>query len=128
MHHDLVKIMKCPPILGHNGEPRDCWLPLDGMTFSQGYYRSHPEYHMYPHPEYPCYQDQIDARDHMLGKHPHLVFIGALLGSLEWSIDELAKRLDKFPNMHVNLPYAEYKASYTQWPRKNEGLFYQLPR
>ena len=80
------------------------------MTFGQGHCGSLPEYHMYPHPEYPCYQDQIDARDHMLGKHPHLVFIGALLGSLEWSIDELAKRLDKFPNMHVKLPYAEYKA------------------
>jgi predicted TIM-barrel fold metal-dependent hydrolase len=91
------------PLLGHNGEPRDCWLPLDEMTFSQGYYGSHPEYHMYLHPEYPSYQDQIDARDHMLAKHPDLTFMGAHLGSLEWSLDELAKRLDKFPNMHVDL-------------------------
>ncbi len=91
------------PLLGHNGEPRDCWLPLDEMTFSQSYYGSHPEYHMYLHPEYPSYQDQIDARDHMLEKHPDLVFVGAHLGSLEWSLDELAKRLDKFPNMHVDL-------------------------
>ena len=91
------------PLLGHNGEPKDCWLPLDEMTFNQGYYGSHPEYHMYLHPEYPSYQDQIDARDHMLEKHPNLIFMGAHLGSLEWSLDELAKRLDKFPNMHVDL-------------------------
>jgi len=91
------------PLLGHNGEPRDCWLPLDEMTFSQGYYGAHPEYHMYLHPEYPSYQDQIDARDHMLEKHPELTFMGAHLGSLEWSLDELAKRLDNFPNMHVDL-------------------------
>ena len=91
------------PLLGHNGEPRDCWLPLEEMTFSQGYYGSHPEYHMYLHPEYPSYQDQIDARDQMLEKHPDLTFMGAHLGSLEWSLDELAKRLDKFPNMHVDL-------------------------
>jgi predicted TIM-barrel fold metal-dependent hydrolase len=91
------------PLIGHNGEPRDCWLPLDEMTFSQGYYSSHPEYHMYLHPEYPSYQDQIDARDHMLEKHPNLTFMGAHLGSLEWSLDELAKRLDKFPNMYVDL-------------------------
>lgn len=91
------------PLLGHNGEPRDCWLPLDEMTFNQGYYGSHPEYHMYLHPEYPSYQDQIDARDRMLEKHPDLIFMGAHLGSLEWSLDELAKRLDKFPNMHVDL-------------------------
>ena len=91
------------PIIGHNGEPRDCWLPLEEMTFSQGYYSSHPEYHMYLHPEYPSYEDQIDARDNMLEKHPDLRFVGAHLASLEWSLDELAKRLDKFPNMSVDL-------------------------
>lgn len=90
-------------VIGHNGEPRDCWLPLDEMTFSKGYYSAHPEYHMYLHPEYPSYEDQIDARDNMLEKHPDLKFVGAHLGSLEWSLDELAKRLDKFPNMSVDL-------------------------
>ncbi|MDB5285865.1 MAG: hypothetical protein JWR05_814 [Mucilaginibacter sp.] len=91
------------PLIGHNGEPKDCWLPLDKMTFSKEYYSAHPEYHMYLHPEYPSYQAQIDARDHMLQKHPHLKFVGAHLGSLEWSLDELAKRLDKYPNMSVDL-------------------------
>jgi predicted TIM-barrel fold metal-dependent hydrolase len=91
------------PVIGHNGEPRDCWLPLDKMTFSQGYYGAHPEYHMYLHPEYPSYDDQINARDNMLKKHPDLRFVGAHLGSLEWSLDELAKRLDKYPNMSVDL-------------------------
>jgi predicted TIM-barrel fold metal-dependent hydrolase len=91
------------PLVGHNGEPRDCWLPLDKMTFSKDYYGSHPEYHMYLHPDYPSYMDQINARDHMLKKHPNLQFIGAHLGSLEWSLDELAKRLDLYPNMRVDL-------------------------
>jgi predicted TIM-barrel fold metal-dependent hydrolase len=91
------------PLVGHNGEPRDCWLPLDKMTFSQDYYGGHPEYHMYLHPEYPSYMDQINARDHMLKKHPKLQFIGAHLGSLEWSLDELGKRLDLYPNMRVDL-------------------------
>lgn len=91
------------PVIGHNGEPRDCWLPLDDMTFSRGYYGSHPEYHMYLHPDYPSYEDQINARDNLLKKHPDLIFVGAHLGSLEWSLDELAKRLDKFPNMRVDL-------------------------
>ena len=30
-------------------------------------------------------------------------FIGAHLGSLEWNVDELARRLDKFPNMAVDM-------------------------
>jgi len=91
------------PLIGHNGEPRDCWMPLNKMTFSKGYYSSHPEYHMYLHPEYPSYDDQINARDNMLKKHPYLRFVGAHLGSLEWSLGELAKRFDKYPNMSVDL-------------------------
>ena len=39
----------------------------------------------------------------MLEKHPKLQFVGAHLGSLEWSLDELAKRLDRYPNMRVDL-------------------------
>ena len=92
-------------LLGHFGEPKNCWLPVEQMTVAgdKGYFSKHPEYHMYLHPEYPSYEDQINARDNMLKKHPNLRFVGAHLGSLEWNVDELAKRLDKFPNMAVDM-------------------------
>jgi predicted TIM-barrel fold metal-dependent hydrolase len=75
------------------------------MTVSndKGYFSKHPEYHMYKHPEAPSYEAEIAARDNMLKKHPKLRFVGAHLGSLEWSVDELAKRLDEFPNMAVDM-------------------------
>lgn len=93
------------PVVGHLGEPKNCWLPLDSMTVNsdRNYFSEHPEYHMYLHPDYPSYEEQIQARDHMLEKHPDLVFIGAHLGSLEWNVDELAKRLDQYPNMAVDM-------------------------
>ena len=93
------------PVIGHLGEPKNCWLPIDEMTMNQDkrYYSRHPEYYMYLHPEYPSYEDQVNARDRMLEKHPNLHFIGAHLGSLEWDTDELAKRLDRFPNMAVDM-------------------------
>ncbi len=103
-------------VIGHNGEPKDCWLPMDEMTMNSDkkYYSRHPEFYMYLHPEYPSYEEQIDARDHMLAKHPDLRFVGAHLGSLEWSTDELAKRLDRFPNMAVDVAarigHLEYQA------------------
>lgn len=92
-------------LLGHQGEPRNCWLPLDKMTVDsdRNYFSQHPEYHMYLHPEYPSYEEQIAARDHMLEKHPSLTYVGAHLGSLEWNVDEVAKRLDRFPNMITDL-------------------------
>jgi predicted TIM-barrel fold metal-dependent hydrolase len=91
------------PVIGHIGEPKNCWLPLDQMTTinDSSYFAAHPEYHMYLHHEYPSYDAIIQSRDHLLEKHPNLKFIGAHLGSMEWDVDEIAKRLDKFPNMSV---------------------------
>jgi predicted TIM-barrel fold metal-dependent hydrolase len=93
------------PVMGHLGEPLDCWLPLKEMKDSSNYryYRSHPQYHMFMHPECPSYEDQMNARDNLLRKHPGLRFTGAHIASLEWSVDEIAKRLDKFPNLTVDL-------------------------
>ncbi|MCH8216063.1 MAG: amidohydrolase family protein [Planctomycetes bacterium] len=88
-------------LIGHLGEPRECWLPVERMVMHRGYYASHPEYHMYLHPEMPSYEDQISARDSMLQKHPDLQFAGAHLGSLEWSVDQLAEFLDRFPEVIV---------------------------
>jgi alpha-galactosidase len=93
------------PIAGHLGEPRNCWLPLDQMTVSSdsSYFAQNPQYHMFIHPEYPSYEDQINARDNLLKKNPDLVFIGCHLGSLEWNVDSLASRLDRYPNMAVDM-------------------------
>ncbi|WP_236139408.1 amidohydrolase family protein [Mongoliitalea daihaiensis] len=93
------------PMIGHIGEPKNCWLPLEEMTVDSDrrYFSNHSDYHMYLHPEYPSYQAHIDARDAVLSKHPSLIFVGAHLGSLEWNLDEVALRLDKFPNFHTDL-------------------------
>ncbi len=93
------------PLVAHIGEPKNCWLPLDSMTVKsdRSYFSNHPEYHMYLHPDYPSYEDQIRSRDHMLEKHSDLKVIGAHLGSLEWDVDELAKCLDQYPNLAVDM-------------------------
>jgi predicted TIM-barrel fold metal-dependent hydrolase len=93
------------PVLGHLGEPRNCWLPLEGMTLGNDfhYYKEHPQYHMYLHPDAPSYEDQINARDHLLQQNPNLNFTGAHLASLEWNVDELAKRFDRFPYMNADM-------------------------
>jgi predicted TIM-barrel fold metal-dependent hydrolase len=92
-------------IMAHIGEPKNCWLPLDQMTVNndRNYFKAHPEYHMFLHPENPSYEQIIDARDRFIERHPDMRFVGAHLGSLEWDVDELAKRLDRFPNMAVDV-------------------------
>jgi predicted TIM-barrel fold metal-dependent hydrolase len=112
-------------VIGHIGEPRNAWLPVEKMTVGgdKKYFSEHPQYHMYLHPEYPSYEAIIAARDHMLEKHPNMRFVGAHLGSLEWSVDELAKRLDKYPNMAVDMAerisHLQYQA-VTDWQRVHD--------
>lgn len=92
-------------LVNHNAEPKNCWLPLEEMTVKgdSSYFASHPEYHMYLHPEYPSYEELIAARDRMLEKHPDLKYVGCHLGSQEWDVNYLAGSLDQFPNMSVDM-------------------------
>ena len=89
-------------VLMHIGEPLACWQPLGEDNLHSGYYRQHPEWHMYNHPEYPSHQDLIDARDRVLAKHPRMRVVGAHMGSLEYDVGEVAKRLDRYPNFAVD--------------------------
>lgn len=108
------------PLIGHLGEHKNSWLPLDKMTVKNNhdYAAAHPEEYMYLHPDRPSYEYYLKVRDHMLDKNPNLHFIGAHLGSLEWSVAELSKTLDKYPNMAVDMAerisHLQYQAK-TNW-------------
>ena len=93
------------PLIGHVGEPRNCWLPLAKMTTDndRSYFREHPEYHMYLHPEMPSYETQMAARDQRLARTPGLVFVGAHLASLEWSVERIGAFLDANPLAVVDM-------------------------
>lgn len=114
-------------LLGHLGEPKNTWLPLEEMTVQgdRDYFRENPRYHMYNFPEFPTYEDQIEARDQMLASHPDLRFVGAHLGSLEYDVKELAKRLDKYPNMAVDMAerisHLQYQA-ISNWQEVHDFL------
>lgn len=93
------------PLIAHQAEPKNCWLPLDRMTTEndRSYFREHPEYYMYLHHEEPSYEALMAARDRFVARHPGLRFDGAHMASLEWSVDELARFLDAHPNAVVDL-------------------------
>ena len=105
------------PVLGHQGEPRNAWLPLAEMTIrgDREYFTEHPQYHMAGRKEWPSYEEQIAARDRMLDKHPGLKFVGVHLASLEWDVDRIAGFLRRYPNASVDLaarmPHLQLQAS-----------------
>jgi predicted TIM-barrel fold metal-dependent hydrolase len=91
------------PLLAHLAEPLEAWLPLDPEGVHYGYYSRTPEWHLYRRPEFPTHAELIAARDRIMEKHPDLVLIGAHLGSLEHDVDEVAWRLERYPNFHVEV-------------------------
>lgn len=92
-------------LIGHQGEPHNCWLPLEHMTTDNDreYFRNHPQYHMYLHPDEPSYEDHMAVRDRFVAAHPQLRFVGAHMASLEYDVDRLGAFLDRFPNASIDL-------------------------
>lgn len=89
-------------LVAHIGEPLVCREPLaEGKPHSE-YYAANPEWHMYGKPGFPSHPEIITARDHVLARHPDLQVVGVHLGSLEHDVGEVARRLDEFPNFHVD--------------------------
>jgi hypothetical protein len=119
------------PLLGHQGEPKNCWLPVEEMTVEgdKEYFTEHPQYYMYRHPELPSYEDQMTARDNMVAQHPDLQFVGMHMASLEWSVDRLAAFLDRFPNSMVDVSarigQLQYQANRDREKVRNFMIRYQ---
>jgi predicted TIM-barrel fold metal-dependent hydrolase len=87
----------------HIGEPLACWRPLEPGKPHYSYYSSNPEWHMHGRTDMPSHEEIMARRDHFLERHPRLRVIGAHLGSLEYDVAEVARRLDRYPNFAVDI-------------------------
>ena len=88
-------------LITHLADPDIAWQPLQGNE--SGYYKTHPEWHMYGRPEVPSKGSILKARDSLLARHHRLRVIGCHLGSNEDDIGQLARRLDAYPNLAVDV-------------------------
>jgi predicted TIM-barrel fold metal-dependent hydrolase len=88
-------------LITHLAEPDAAWLPLQDNE--SGYYKTHPEWHMYGKPEIPTKVSILEARDRMVARHRRLRVVGCHLGSNEEHLDQLARRLDEHSNFAVDV-------------------------
>jgi predicted TIM-barrel fold metal-dependent hydrolase len=89
-------------LVAHVAEPSSCWEPPNPDSPDYDYYEENPQWYMYLHPDHPRKEVILAARDHLLAKNPKLRVVGAHLGSMETDVDEIAKRLDLYPNFAVD--------------------------
>ncbi len=87
------------PLLAHIGEPIQAWMPARPGT----YWDRHPDFSFWDKPDRPSYNDIIAARDHVIAKYPKLRIVGAHLGSIEFDVEEMSKRLDSYPNFALEM-------------------------
>jgi predicted TIM-barrel fold metal-dependent hydrolase len=89
-------------LYAHIAEPAGAWKAYDPSDPDSSYYRDNPLWSMYGKPGRPAKATIIAARDRMIAQHPGLRIVGCHLGSNEEDVDEIARRLDKFPNYVVD--------------------------
>jgi predicted TIM-barrel fold metal-dependent hydrolase len=90
-------------LISHLAEPDAAWGSQDPKTPYSGYYRSNPQWDMSKKPEAPSKAAVLDARDRLLANNPQLRVVGAHLGSMEASLDQIADRLQRYPNFAVDV-------------------------
>ncbi|NNE78181.1 MAG: amidohydrolase family protein [Pricia sp.] len=80
---------------------------------------------MFLHQTHLAYEQHLNARDHMLNKHPKLRYVGLHLASQEWDTDEVAFFLDEFPNTMVDLAericHLQYQA-ISDWQKVHDFM------
>ena len=90
-------------LIGHIADPSRSWRPV-APSDPDYRYLNNPDtgfWYMYKYPERPSKATILAARDHMIEKHPNLRIVGAHFGSMEEDVDDIAQRLDRFPNFAV---------------------------
>jgi len=110
------------PVMAHIAEPLQAWRPLNSNSPHFGYYNDHPEYHAYNFPKIPTYETIIAARDNWIANNPDLQILCAHIGSMSHDVDMVAERLDKYPNMKVELA-ARFGDLATQESEKVRAFF-----
>jgi len=90
-------------LIAHLAEPSSCWQPPNPSSPDYDYYKQNPQWYMYLHPDHPSKEAILAARDHMLAENPGLRVVGAHLGSMETSLDDIASHFDRYPNFAVDM-------------------------
>ena len=110
-------------LISHLADPDVAWQPLEGNE--SGYYKTHPEWHMYGRAEFPSKPAILEARDRVIARHQGLRVIGCHLGSNEDDLVQLARRLDAHSNFAVDV--ASRVRYLLAWMRYRPAVRNQVP-
>jgi predicted TIM-barrel fold metal-dependent hydrolase len=94
------------PIAIHVGDPKAFWKPPNKNNERWDELQAHPEWSFYGTDEsgnpWPSWQALHEAFDRRIGRHPKTTFIGVHFGNDPEDPDEVARMLDRHPNLYID--------------------------
>jgi uncharacterized protein len=90
------------PVLIHAADPVAFFAPVDGKNERWLQLRRFPSWSFHG-PSFPEREEVLRQRDRVLERHPNTRFIGAHMGGNSEDLEALARRLDRYTNLVVDL-------------------------
>lgn len=90
------------PVMIHVADPSAFFTPLDQNNERWHELNSHPDWLFYGQ-DYPSQKELLDGFINLVAKHPKTTFIGAHFGNNAEDVATVAKWLDKYPNLYVDI-------------------------
>jgi predicted TIM-barrel fold metal-dependent hydrolase len=90
------------PIEIHTGDPGAFFTPLDQYNERWHELNSHPQW-VFADPKFPRREDLHAQRNRVIARHPKTTFICAHMANDGEDLETLAKWLDTYPNMYVDV-------------------------
>jgi predicted TIM-barrel fold metal-dependent hydrolase len=90
------------PIMIHTADPAAFFTPLDRFNERWHELNTHPGWLFFGH-DYPPQKELLAQFIHLVAKHPKTTFIGAHFGNNAEDVATVAKWLDTYPNLYVDI-------------------------
>jgi uncharacterized protein len=93
------------PVNVHIADHPSCWQPLGPHQ------ERTPDFQVFNlyEKDVPSYEELLSRRNRMLDHHPRTTFIAAHLGNQGNDLSSLAKVLDRYPNLYVDISARDYE-------------------
>ena len=90
------------PVSIHVSDPVAFFLPIDRFNERFEELNNHPEWSFYGK-DFPSHLELMEARDRVFERHPKTTFVALHVGHYSENLAHVARSLDRFPNMFVEL-------------------------
>ncbi|MGA2256864.1 MAG: amidohydrolase family protein [Thermoguttaceae bacterium] len=90
------------PVMIHTADPAAFFTPLDRNNERWHELNTHPDWLFYGK-DYPPQKELLRQFIHLVSKHPHTTFIGAHFGNNAEDVATVAKWLDTYPNLVIDI-------------------------